>query len=61
MLSSKKLKQKEYVTGLIHINESSATEFHTLNKSSAVPLNRIPYETLSPGSVELDKLMGRYR
>jgi len=56
-----KLKLKEYVTGLIHINESSATEFHTLNKSSAVPLNRIPYETLSPGSTELDKLMGRYR
>ena len=33
-----KLKQHEYVTGLIHINESSTTEFHTLNKSSAVPL-----------------------
>ena len=36
-----KLKQKEYVTGLIHINEASTTELHTLNKTSTVPLNRI--------------------
>ena len=56
-----KLKHKEYVTGLIHIDESSTTEFHTLNKSSPAPLNRIPYEKLSPGSAALDKLMGRYR
>src|ERR1700728_2326220 len=56
-----KLKQNEYVTGLIHIDESGSTEFHTLNKSSAVPLNRIPYEKLSPGKAALDKLLGRYR
>jgi 2-oxoglutarate ferredoxin oxidoreductase subunit beta len=56
-----KLKQNEYVTGLIHIDESGSTEFHTLNKSSSVPLNRIPYEKLSPGSAALEKLMGRYR
>jgi 2-oxoglutarate ferredoxin oxidoreductase subunit beta len=56
-----KLKQNEYVTGLIHIDESGSTEFHTLNKSSAVPLNRIPYEKLSPGSAALEKLLGRYR
>jgi 2-oxoglutarate ferredoxin oxidoreductase subunit beta len=56
-----KLKQNEYVTGLIHINEDVSTEFHTLNQSSAVPLNRIPYEKLSPGSAALDKLLGRYR
>jgi 2-oxoglutarate ferredoxin oxidoreductase subunit beta len=56
-----KLKQNEYVTGLIHIDESATTEFHTLNKTTAVPLNRIPYEKLSPGSAALDKLMGRYR
>ena len=47
--------------GLIHIDETGSTEFHTLNKSSAVPLNRIPYEKLSPGSAALEKLMGRYR
>jgi hypothetical protein len=46
---------------LIHINETGNTEFHTLNNSSAVPLNRIPYEKLSPGRATLEKLMGRYR
>jgi 2-oxoglutarate ferredoxin oxidoreductase subunit beta len=56
-----KLKQNEYVTGLIHINEATHTEFHTLNNSSPVPLNRIPYEKLSPGRAALEKLMGRYR
>ncbi|MDP9014613.1 MAG: 2-oxoacid:ferredoxin oxidoreductase subunit beta [Pseudomonadota bacterium] len=56
-----KLRQNEYVTGLIHIDESGGTEFHTLNKTSSVPLNRIPYQKLSPGSAALQKLMGRYR
>src|SRR6266404_5732973 len=56
-----KLKQNEYVTGLIHIDEAGSTEFHTLNNTSAVPLNRIPYEKLSPGRAALEKLMGRYR
>jgi 2-oxoglutarate ferredoxin oxidoreductase subunit beta len=56
-----KRNQHEYVTGLIHIDETESTEFHTLNKTSAVPLNRIPYEKLSPGSGALEKLMGRYR
>jgi 2-oxoglutarate/2-oxoacid ferredoxin oxidoreductase subunit beta len=56
-----KIRQNEYVTGLIHVDETAATEFHTLNRSSAVPLNRIPYEKLSPGSGALEKLMGRYR
>jgi len=56
-----KLKQSEYVTGLIHINETGSSEFHTVNNSSAVPLNRIPYEKLSPGRAALEKLMGRYR
>ncbi len=57
----RKLEQGEYVTGLIHIDEAGSTEFHTLNRSSAVPLNRLPYEKLSPGSGALEKLMGRYR
>ena len=56
-----KLKQNEYVTGLIHINEAGSTEFHAGNNTSAVPLNRIPYEKLSPGRAALEKLMGRYR
>ncbi|MGO9513532.1 MAG: 2-oxoacid:ferredoxin oxidoreductase subunit beta [Steroidobacteraceae bacterium] len=56
-----KLKQNEYVTGLIHITETGSTEFHTLNKSSAVPLCRIPYEKLVPGGAALEKLLARYR
>jgi 2-oxoglutarate ferredoxin oxidoreductase subunit beta len=56
-----KLKHNEYVTGLIHIEESGKTEFHTLNRSSTTPLNRIPYEKLAPGSAALEKLLGRYR
>ena len=59
--SSSKLKQNEYVTGSSISMRRAATEFHTLNKSSTVPLNRIPYEKLSPGGAELEKLMGRYR
>jgi 2-oxoglutarate/2-oxoacid ferredoxin oxidoreductase subunit beta len=57
----KKLGQNEYVTGLIHIDETASTEFHIVNNSSATPLNRLPFEKLSPGSAALDKLMGRYR
>jgi hypothetical protein len=49
------------VTGLIHIDESAATEFHTVNRTAAAPLNSIPYEKLAPGRAALDKLMGRYR
>jgi 2-oxoglutarate/2-oxoacid ferredoxin oxidoreductase subunit beta len=56
-----KLKQNEYVTGLIHIDETDSTEFHNLNRTAQAPLNSIPYEKLSPGRAALDKLMGRYR
>ncbi|HEY2685502.1 MAG TPA: 2-oxoacid:ferredoxin oxidoreductase subunit beta [Steroidobacteraceae bacterium] len=56
-----KLKQNEYVTGLIHIDESDASEFHKLNKTAKTPLNAIPFEKLSPGKAALDKLMNRYR
>ena len=51
----------EYVTGLIHIDETDTTEFHNLNRTAEAPLNSIPYEKLSPGRAALDKLMGRYR
>ena len=56
-----RLRQNEYVTGLIHIDESGTTEFHTLNQTSAVPLNRLPYEKLVPGRAALEKLLARYR
>ncbi|NNM60543.1 MAG: 2-oxoacid:ferredoxin oxidoreductase subunit beta [Steroidobacteraceae bacterium] len=56
-----KQRLNEYVTGLIHIDERDGTEFHELNHTSAMPLNRIPYEKLSPGKAALDALMKRYR
>jgi 2-oxoglutarate/2-oxoacid ferredoxin oxidoreductase subunit beta len=56
-----KLKLNEYVTGLIHIDETDSTEFHNLNRTSQVPLNAVPYEKLSPGGAALEKLMARYR
>jgi 2-oxoglutarate ferredoxin oxidoreductase subunit beta len=58
---AQKLKQNEYVTGLIHIDETDNTEFHNLNRTPKVPLNSIPYGKLSPGAAALDKLMQRYR
>ena len=56
-----KLRQNEYVTGLIHIDETSETEFHTMNRTSKTPLNAIPFDKLTPGKDALEKLMGRYR
>jgi 2-oxoglutarate ferredoxin oxidoreductase subunit beta len=56
-----KLKQNEYVTGLIHIDANDQTELHNLNKTPQTPLNAIPFSRLSPGAAALDKLMARYR
>ncbi len=50
----------EYVTGLIYIDETSP-EFHTVNETSAQPLNQIPYERLTPGNAALGKILARYR
>jgi 2-oxoglutarate ferredoxin oxidoreductase subunit beta len=50
----------EYVTGLIYIDEHSP-EFHAVNGTAAEPLNRIPYEKLTPGAAALDKILSRYR
>jgi 2-oxoglutarate ferredoxin oxidoreductase subunit beta len=52
--------QGEYVTGLIYIDESSA-EFHDTNSTTAVPLNQLPYEKLTPGNQALSKILSRYR
>ena len=56
-----KLKDGEYVTGLIHVGDGSASELHAANRTAATPLNRIPFERLSPGAATLGKLMARYR
>jgi 2-oxoglutarate/2-oxoacid ferredoxin oxidoreductase subunit beta len=55
-----KLALGEYVTGLIHIDETSP-EFHSVNVTSTVPLNQLPYEKLTPGNKAMEKILGRYR
>jgi 2-oxoglutarate ferredoxin oxidoreductase subunit beta len=55
-----KLAQGEYVTGLIHVDESSP-EYHEINGSAATPMNQLPYSKLSPGSQGLQKILNRYR
>jgi 2-oxoglutarate ferredoxin oxidoreductase subunit beta len=55
-----KLRQGEYVTGLIYIDQASP-EFHVVNRTASLPLNQLPYERLTPGSQGMEKIMGRYR
>ena len=55
-----KLAVGEYVTGLIYIDEAGA-DFHDVNKTTATPINQLPYEKLTPGSKGLEKIMSRYR
>ena len=56
-----KLKQGEYVTGLIHVAEAGGGDLHAVNRTSTTPLNALPYERLSPGAAALARLMDRYR
>jgi 2-oxoglutarate ferredoxin oxidoreductase subunit beta len=55
-----KLAQNEYVTGLIYIDEAGA-DFHDVNRTTATPINQLPYEKLSPGAKGLEKIMARYK
>src|SRR6185503_19660319 len=55
-----KLAQNEYVTGLIYIDEAGA-DFHDINRTTATPINQLPYEKLSPGAQGLEKILSRYR
>ena len=52
--------QGEYVTGLIYIDEQSP-DFHEVQGSVATPMNRMPYDKLSPGNAGLQKILQRYR
>ena len=55
-----RLKKGEYLTGLLYV-ETDGKEFHEVNETSAIPLNRIPHGRLSPGSAALAKVLARYR
>ncbi|HEY6641808.1 2-oxoacid:ferredoxin oxidoreductase subunit beta [Povalibacter sp.] len=55
-----KLRQGEYVTGLIYLDENSR-EFHSVNNTAAEPLNQMPYAKLTPGKPGMAKIMAKYR
>lgn len=50
----------EVVTGLLYVDES-VPDLHEMNHTPEVPLTRIPYGKLCPGSAALDKLQDDYR
>ncbi len=55
-----RLKQREYLTGLLYIGRDQP-DFHALNGTSDVPLNRLPYARLNPGSQALATMLARFR
>ncbi len=50
----------EVVTGLLYLNPASA-DMHELNQTPDVPLARLPFEKLCPGSAALRKLQEEFR
>jgi 2-oxoglutarate ferredoxin oxidoreductase subunit beta len=50
----------EIVTGLLYISPES-TEMHEQNATVEAPLTELPYELLSPGAAELERLQQRFR
>jgi 2-oxoglutarate ferredoxin oxidoreductase subunit beta len=50
----------EILTGLLYLDES-APDMHELSQSSELPLVKIPYETLCPGSKALEELQAEFR
>ncbi len=55
-----RLKQGEYLTGLLYIG-SGQPEFHALNGTSEVPLNRLAYAKLNPGPRALATTLAKFR
>jgi 2-oxoglutarate ferredoxin oxidoreductase subunit beta len=51
----------EVATGLLYLEEGSAGEMHTLNKTVKTPLVNVPFAELCPGDAKLQELMGEYR
>jgi 2-oxoglutarate ferredoxin oxidoreductase subunit beta len=54
------MKLGEYLTGLLYVEESQS-EFHDINGTPEAPLNSLAFDTLTPGSRGLDKILARYR
>jgi 2-oxoglutarate ferredoxin oxidoreductase subunit beta len=49
----------EIVTGLLFVDES-VPDLHEANRTSAIPLARVPFEKLCPGSAELERLQQEF-
>jgi 2-oxoglutarate/2-oxoacid ferredoxin oxidoreductase subunit beta len=50
----------EIVTGLLYIDEGEP-DLHRINKTTPIPLNELPFESLCPGEAGLAALQKRYR
>lgn len=48
----------EVATGLLYLEEDSAAEMHTLNKTVARPLVDLPFAELCPENAKLQASMG---
>ncbi|HTV53048.1 MAG TPA: 2-oxoacid:ferredoxin oxidoreductase subunit beta [Steroidobacteraceae bacterium] len=55
-----RMQEGEYLTGLLYL-DPTPRDFHEINQTPDEPLNRLPFEKLSPGSQALGKLLARYR
>jgi 2-oxoglutarate ferredoxin oxidoreductase subunit beta len=53
-------KEGEVVTGLLYISPDSS-DVHEQNQTVEMPLTKVPYEQLCPGSAELEKLQRGFR
>ena len=59
-LIQQRLKQGEYLTGLLYIDEGQG-DFHALSGTPDLPLNQVPYERLDPGAQALSRILSRFR
>ncbi|MBV9295594.1 MAG: hypothetical protein JO145_08475, partial [Acidobacteriaceae bacterium] len=50
----------EIVTGLLFVDET-VSDLHEMNRTSDVPMTKLPYEKLCPGAAELDRLQEEFR
>ena len=55
-----RMRRGEYLTGLLHIAHD-AEDIHALGATPDAPLNSIPYESLSPGSETLRRVLEAFR
>jgi 2-oxoglutarate/2-oxoacid ferredoxin oxidoreductase subunit beta len=53
-------KNNEIVTGLLFVDETTP-DLHEANRTSEVPLARLPFEKLCPGAAALNDLQNDFR